>query len=119
MHIAVAPLSVLTETEVEISMVGRGRYLDNIFIDRLWRSLKYEAMYLHEMSNGFIVRRIIGDWITFYNNIRPHSALQGRTPAEAYKLKLPAHITDKPRGLPTNPQARQTKKSVIEETLAA
>jgi putative transposase len=110
---------VLKAAGIRISMDGRGRYLDNIFIERLWRSLKYEAVYLHEMSDGFVARRVIGDWITFYNTIRPHSALQGRTPAEAYKLEPPADMTDKPRGLPTNPQARQNKQSVIKETLAA
>jgi len=96
---------VLKAAGIRISMDGRGRYLDNIFIERLWCSLKYEAIYLHEMSNGFVARRIIGEWITFYNTIRPHSALQGRTPAEVYKLKPP--------------QARQSKPTMLKETLAA
>lgn len=96
---------VLKAAGIRISMDGRGRYLDNIFIERLWRSLKYEAVYLHEMSDGFVARRIIGEWITFYNTIRPHSALQGRTPAGAYKLKPP--------------QARQSKPTMLKETLAA
>ena len=59
-------------------MDGRGRYLDNIFIERLWRSLKYEAVYLHELRDGLDARRIIGEWIAFYNGERPHSALGGR-----------------------------------------
>ncbi|MBL4869559.1 MAG: transposase [Robiginitomaculum sp.] len=63
---------------------GRGRYLDNIFIERLWQSLKYEAVYLHEMSDGFAAKRVIGDWISFYNTQRPHSALDGNTPDMAY-----------------------------------
>lgn len=54
---------VLKDAGVKISMDGRGRFLDNIFIERLWRSLKYEAVYLHELSDGFVARRVIGDWI--------------------------------------------------------
>ncbi len=68
---------------IRISMDGRGRCMDNIFIERLWRSLKYEAVYLHEIADGFTARRVIGEWIGFYNTQRPHSALGGRTPAEA------------------------------------
>ena len=65
-------------------MDGRGRYLDNIFIERLWRSLKQEAVYLHEIANGFQAKRIIDDWIGFYNTERPHTALDKRTPDAAY-----------------------------------
>ena len=68
---------------IRISMDGRGRCMDNIFIERLWRSLKYDAVYLHEIADGFTARRVIGEWIGFYNTQRPHSALGGRTPAEA------------------------------------
>jgi len=65
-------------------MDGRGRYLDNIFIERLWRSLKQEAIYLVEISHGFQARRVIKKWITFYNTERPHSALDRQTPDDAY-----------------------------------
>jgi putative transposase len=65
-------------------MDGRGRYLDNIFIERLWRSLKQEAIYLEEIQDGFQARRVVKDWITFYNNKRPHSALDRQTPDDAY-----------------------------------
>ena len=51
---------------------------------RLWRSLKYEAVYLHELTDGFEAERVIGAWMTFYSDVRPHSALGDRTPAEAY-----------------------------------
>ena len=74
----------LKDADVAISMDGRGRYMDNIFIERLWRSLKYEAVYLHELTDGFKAERVIGEWIDFYNAERPHSALAGATPAEAY-----------------------------------
>lgn len=75
---------VLREAGVRISMDGRRRCMDNIFIERLWRSLKYEAIYLTEMANGFIARRVIGQWLDFYSHTRPHSSLDGGTPHEAY-----------------------------------
>lgn len=77
-------IGVPAGTEVIISMDGRGRYLDNIFIERLWRSLKYEAIYLTEMKDGFKAKRVIDDWIAFYKAIRPNSSLDGRTPAKTY-----------------------------------
>ena len=54
-------ITTLTEAKIKISMDGRGRYLDNIFIERLWRSLKQEAAYLHEITDGFQAKRIIDD----------------------------------------------------------
>ena len=68
----------------QCSMDGRGRCLDNVFIERLWRSLKYEAVYLHELADGFAAERVIAAWMTFYSHERPHSALGRRTPAEVY-----------------------------------
>ena len=65
-------------------MDGRGRFLDNIFIERLWRSLKQEAVYLTEITDGFHAGRVIDGWIAFYNAKRPHSALAKRTPDETY-----------------------------------
>ncbi len=83
---------VLKDAGVAISMDGRGRCMDNIFIERLWRSLKYEAVYLHELSDGFKAERVIREWIDFYNTVRPHSALAGRTPAEAYCAGRPVEL---------------------------
>ena len=80
--------SVLKDAGVAISMDGRGRCMDNIFIERLWRSLKYEAVYLHELTDGFAAQRTIANWLHFYNTQRPHSALAGSTPAEAYDRGL-------------------------------
>ncbi|MFC6639756.1 transposase [Sulfitobacter sediminilitoris] len=77
-------ITTLTEAGVRISMDGRGRYLDNIFIERLWRSLKQEAVYLEEIKDGFQARQVINNWMTFYNTERPHSSLERRTPKEAY-----------------------------------
>ncbi len=109
----------LKDAGVAISMDGRGRCMDNIFIERLWRSLKYEAVYLHELADGFHAERIIGAWIGFYNSERPHSSLAGRTPAEAYGAGRPVDMMDKPDGLPTCPQAQQQQKDVINRILAA
>ena len=77
-------ITTLTKADIKISMDGRGRYLDNIFIERLWRSLKQEAVYLHEITDGFQAKRVIDDWIAFYNSERPHTALDKRTPDTAY-----------------------------------
>ena len=77
-------ITTLTKADIKISMDGRGRYLDNIFIERLWRSLKQEAIYLHEINDGFKAQRIIDDWIGFYNSDRPHTTLDKRTPDAAY-----------------------------------
>ena len=77
---------------IQISMDGLGRCMDNIFIERLWRSLKYEAVYLHELADGLKARRVIGEWIGFYTTERPHSALGGRTPAEAHRGARPVDI---------------------------
>ncbi len=75
---------VLTGADVKVSMDGKGRWMDNIFIERLWRSLKYECVYLHAFETGSEARDGIGRWMTYYNAERPHSALGGRTPLEAH-----------------------------------
>ena len=61
---------ILKGAEVTISMDGRGRYMENIFIERLWRSMKYEAIYLFDLTDGFKAERVIGEWIDFYNTER-------------------------------------------------
>ena len=110
---------VLKDAEVAISMDGRGRCMDNIFIERLWRSLKYEAVYLHELADGFKAERVIGEWINFYNTERPHSVHAGQTPAEAYGAGRPVDMMDKPDGLPTYPPAQQHQENMINRILAA
>jgi len=109
----------LRDAGVAISMDGRGRCMDNVFIERLWRSLKYEAVYLHDLTDGFKAEQVIGEWIDFYNTERPHSALAGRTPAEAYGAGRPVDMMDKAHALPTSPQAQQQQKDVINRVLAA
>jgi putative transposase len=110
---------VLKAVEITISMDGRGRCMDNIFIERLWRSLKYEAIYLHELTDGFKAERVIGEWIDFYNTERPHSSFDGRTPAEAYGIGQPMDMMDKADALPTSPQAQQPQQNVINRIQAA
>ena len=110
---------VLASADISISMDGRGRCMDNIFIERLWRSLKYEAVYLHELTDGFRAERVIAEWIDFYNAERPHSALAGRTPAETYEAGRPVDMMDKPDGLPIFPPAQQKQQDMINRILAA
>ena len=90
---------------IQISMDGLGRCMDNIFIERLWRSLKYEAVYLHELADGLKARRVIGEWIGFYTTERPHSALGGRTPAEALPRRpacgYDGHVAPRRAHIPT------------------
>lgn len=77
---------VLTSAGVRISMDGRGRWMDNVFIERLWRSLKYECVYLHAFETGSELRAGLARWIGYYNAGRPHSSLGGLTPDEAYAV---------------------------------
>jgi putative transposase len=67
-------------------MDGKGRFLDNIFVERLWRNLKYECVYLHAWEAGSEAKVGVGIWIAFYNRKRPHSALGGKPPAVVYWL---------------------------------
>lgn len=109
----------LLAAEVKISMDGRGRCMDNIFIERLWRSPKYEAVYLVEMTDGFHAERVIGEWIDFYNGIRPHSSLGGRTPDEVYGTDQPVDMMDKADALTTSPQALQQQTSRMSNSTRA
>lgn len=71
---------LLQQAGVRISMDGRDRWMDNVFIERLWRSLKYECVYLHAFETG----SELSEWIGYYNARRPHSGVDSRTPDEAY-----------------------------------
>lgn len=75
---------VLKEHGIKISMDGKGRWMDNVFIERLWRSLKYECVYLNAFDNGRQARQEIAQWLAFYNAQRPHSSFDGLTPDEVY-----------------------------------
>jgi putative transposase len=75
---------VLNDAKIRISMDGRGRWMDNVFIERLWRSLKYECVYLHAFETGSQLRAGLTKWINYYNTERPHSTFGGKTPDECY-----------------------------------
>ena len=104
---------------VRISMDGKGRYLDNIFIERLWRSLKYEEMYLKANDSVAEARRNLGEWLVFYNDVRPHQSLDYRTPREVFEGGACEHVDntsaslrDAP-ALPTCSQAHHQEKEEI------
>jgi putative transposase len=75
---------VLQDRDIKISMDGKGRAMDNIFIERLWRSVKYEEIYLKEYRSVEELRRALKKYFAFYNNERPHQSFTGQTPAEVY-----------------------------------
>lgn len=77
-------IDVLKDADVRVSMDGRGRWMDNVFIERLWRSMKYECVYLHAFETGSELRAGLHRWVGYYNARRPHSGLAGQTPDEAY-----------------------------------
>jgi putative transposase len=79
--------SILLTSGVQISMDGRGRAQDNIFIERFWRTIKYELVYLNDFANMADAKRAIGQYIAFYNHQRLHQSLDYRTPAEVYSAK--------------------------------
>jgi putative transposase len=100
---------------VAISMDGRGRFLDNIFIERLWRSIEYEEIHLKAYANGREARAVIGSWMTFYNEERPHQAMDNQMPMAVWragmeKIEALARTVDMPlrldnaNALPTYPQ---------------
>ena len=69
---------------MKISMDGKGRYQDNIFVERLWRTVKYEEVYLKAYASVLEAQRGLADYFRFYNGLRPHQALGYRTPAEVF-----------------------------------
>lgn len=78
---------MLLQSGVQISMDGRGRALDNVFIERLWRSVKYEDIYLRDYPDGQALFTGLTRYFRFYNYQRPHSALDNRTPASCHKVQ--------------------------------
>ena len=75
---------VLKDAGIAISMDGKGAWRDNVFVERLWRTIKYEEVYLHAYRNVPEARAAIGKYVTFYNSKRPHSSLDGQTPDQVY-----------------------------------
>jgi putative transposase len=108
---------------VRISMDGRGRWLDNVFIERLWRSLKHEEVYLKGYADGREARAGIAAWIAFYNTRRPHQALGGQTPLVVWRTgtsdALGARAVDltlrldNAGALPTGPQPHEQQQALV------
>lgn len=82
-------LHLLREAHIQISMDSKGRALDNIFTERLWRTVKYEEVYLHDYASPREARQQLTKYFEFYNHIRPHQALAYKTPAEVYSTDTP------------------------------
>ena len=101
---------VLLERGIQVSMDGKGRYLDNIIVERLWRSIKYEEVYLKAYKDGTEAKQGIGAYLDFYNQERPHQALGYRTPRETYQGEQPTKGLEEPEvvllpGVQTTPPA--------------
>lgn len=86
---------VLLAAGIKVSMDGRGRWLDNVFIERLWRSLKHEDIYLKGYADGHEAKAGIAAWIAFYNTRRPHQALKNRTPMMVWRAGVIGDRGDK------------------------
>jgi putative transposase len=95
---------------VRISMDGKGRFLDNIFIERLWRSLKYEEVFIKAYGSIREARCGIGVWLIFYNDVRLHQALDYRTPREVFEAADARGYVDNASALTTSPPAQQQQK---------
>ena len=100
----------LQTQQVRISMDGKGRYLDNIFIERLWRSLKYEEVFIKAYVSVAEARRGMGAWLTFYNDERPHQSHGYRTPGEVFSGETAPGYVDNARALTTYPPAQQQQE---------
>jgi putative transposase len=103
-------------------MDGRGRFMDNIFIERLWRSIKYEEVHPKAYADGREARAGIGAWMAFYNHRRPHQAMNNQLPMDVWRAGIEAieaagNAVDMPlrldnaNALPTYPQQKQQKKA--------
>lgn len=75
---------MLKDNGIQISMDGKGRWIDNVFVERIWKSVKYEHVYLHAYENVAEAKLHLAGYFTFYNTQRPHSSLGGRTPNMTY-----------------------------------
>ena len=119
---AAAFIETLAARGVLISMDGKGRFLDNIFIERLWRSLKYEEVFIKAYASVAEARRSIGAWLNFYNDERKHQALGYRTPSQIFAATPACGYVHNASALHTSPQAQQPQKekdSIYERKVVA
>ena len=115
---SVAFTGALEQAGIQISMDGRGRWMDNVFIERLWRSLKHEDVYLKGYADGREARVGIAEWIAFYNTQRPHQALGYATPMAVWCDNIidataarAVDMMDNARALPTCPQPQKPQQT--------
>ena len=109
----------LADRDIRIGMDGKERYLDNIFIERLWPSLQYEEVYIGAYDTVAEARRSLGVWLAFCNDVRPHQSLEYRTPREMFE-GFSCEYVDNPSAslraapaLPTYSQAHRQEKKVL------
>ena len=101
--------SMLLAQGVQVSMDGRGPCMDNVFVERLWRSIKYEEVYLKAYQNGTEARKGIGAYLAFYNQERPHQALGYRSPGQVFQAVSPQRcLLEHPRASPSDEGLRDT-----------
>jgi putative transposase len=113
-------IATLSARSIRISMDGKGRCLDNIFCERLWRSLKYEEVYLKAYATVAEAKAEIGKWFKFYNDERPHQSLNYLTPRQFLAANPPVEMwTTQESALPTSPQAQQQQQRKIHMTKKA
>jgi putative transposase len=103
-------IGALSAQGIRISMDGKGRCLDNIFCERLWRSLKYEEVYLKAYETVAEAKKGINDWFILYNEDRPHQSLKYLTPREFFAANQPCAYVDNASALPTSTQVQQPQQ---------
>ncbi len=105
----------LSAAGVKISMDGKGRYLDNIFIERLWRSLKYEEVFTRAYTSVADARMRMGMWLSFYNDERKHQALAYKTPRQIFEADRACGYVHNASALHTSPQSQQQERDSIDQ----
>jgi putative transposase len=108
-------IATLEGRGVRVSMDGKGRFLDNIFIERLWRSLKYEEIFIKAYSTVNEARKGIKAWLLFYNDERPHQTLDYRTPSAVFEAPQGCGYVDNASALTTYPQEDRYKSLLLSE----
>lgn len=108
-------IATLETRGVRVSMDGKGRFLDNIFIERLWRSLKYEEIFIKAYNTMNEARKGINAWILFYNDERPHQALGYRTPRAVFEAPEDCGYVDNASALTTYPQETHYNSLILSE----
>ena len=99
----------LKQEGIRIGMDGKGRWRDNVFVERIWKSIKYEQVYLHAYASVSEAGTSIGRYLDFYNSIRPHSSLKALTPDQVYFNRLPEPMAAQKQKLPLKEKAKTVR----------